>query len=171
MSDRLPASVTRPRYITTTSSAMLATTPRSCVMSSTAMPSSPCSCWMSCRICAWMVTSSAGIAKQDLARLDARDARQDAHDRLRHHRLARARFTDQRHGAAFGDAKRNAVDRLYHAGVDVEIDAQLAHGEQVRHGPREYTRTVAPPRPSELRAASEDVRGNPTRLRRAPRGA
>jgi hypothetical protein len=47
------------------------------------------------------------------------DARQDPHDRLRDHRLARAGLADQRNGAAFGHPKRDAVDRLHDTGVDV----------------------------------------------------
>jgi hypothetical protein len=63
----MPDSITRPRCITTTSSAMLATTPRSCVMSSTAIWNSCCSCLMSRRICAWMVTSSAVVGSSAIS--------------------------------------------------------------------------------------------------------
>ncbi len=65
---RAPASITRPRYITTTSSAMLATTPRSWVMSSIAMPVSACNSRISSRICAWVVTSSAVVGSSAMRR-------------------------------------------------------------------------------------------------------
>jgi hypothetical protein len=76
---------------------------------------------------------TARIAEQDLARLDVRDARQDAHDGLRHHRFAGARLAHQRHGATLGHAKRHAVDRLDGAGVDIEINPQVTDGKQVCH--------------------------------------
>ena len=56
-----PYSTIRPEYITSTSSAMAETTPRSWVMRIMALPSF---FWMSesrRRICAWMVTSSAVV--------------------------------------------------------------------------------------------------------------
>ncbi len=67
MSVTLPDSITWPRCSTTTSSAMFATTPRSCVMSSTAMPNSFCRSWISWRICAWMVTSSAVVGSSAIS--------------------------------------------------------------------------------------------------------
>ena len=54
-------STTCPAYMTATRSAVSATTPRSWVMSRTAMPSSACRRLSSSRICAWMVTSSAVV--------------------------------------------------------------------------------------------------------------
>ena len=48
-------------YITATSSAISATTPRSCVISNTAMPTSRWSRAISSRICAWTVTSRAVV--------------------------------------------------------------------------------------------------------------
>jgi hypothetical protein len=89
-----------------------------------------------------------GIAEHDLARLDARDARQDAHDRLRHHRLARARFAHQRDRAPGRDAERDAVDRLDGAGVDIEVNLEIPDGEQISHARGQYTRRLPPPRAS-----------------------
>ncbi len=60
-------STTRPAYITATSSQVSATTPRSWVMSSTAIFRSVCSPRMSSRICAWMVTSSAVVGSSAIS--------------------------------------------------------------------------------------------------------
>ena len=73
------------------------------------------------------------VGEHDLPLLDARDPRQDAHDRLRHDRLARARFSDQRHRAARGNAERDAVDGLDRSGVDFEVDFEIAYSENFRH--------------------------------------
>src|SRR5882762_955895 len=56
---------------------------------------------------------------------------QQAHDGERRHRLAAARFSDQRDGAALGDVEADALEgaqsrRL----VDAEVDRQVAHAEQ-----------------------------------------
>ena len=59
MSSTEASSTARPAYITTTRSAISATTPRSCVMKRIAMPNSACSRRIRSRICAWMVTSRA----------------------------------------------------------------------------------------------------------------
>jgi hypothetical protein len=93
------------------------------------------------------------IAEHDLARLDARDARQDSHDRLRHHRLAGARLADQRDRAARRDAEGDAVDRFDSTCVHVEVDLQVADFDQVSHAPAQYTRRPRPPRASECPAA------------------
>ena len=50
-----------PAYITATRVAMRATMPRSCVISTSPMANSRCSSASRCRICAWMVTSSAVV--------------------------------------------------------------------------------------------------------------
>ncbi len=55
------SSTTRPAYITTTRSASSATTPMSCVIRTIDEPWSRWSRFMSSRICAWMVTSSAVV--------------------------------------------------------------------------------------------------------------
>jgi hypothetical protein len=68
MSSREPVSITRPRYITTTSSATLATTPRSCVMRRTDIPVSACSSRIRSRICAWVVTSRAVVGSSAMRR-------------------------------------------------------------------------------------------------------
>src|ERR671935_64830 len=57
----LQRSITWPAYITITSSASSAITPRSCVMRMIAVPSSARNARMSSRICAWIVTSSAVV--------------------------------------------------------------------------------------------------------------
>ncbi|EDT38062.1 conserved hypothetical protein [Burkholderia ambifaria MEX-5] len=56
-----PSSTFSPRYITSTRSATSATTPMSCVMKITPMFISSCRPRISCRICAWIVTSSAVV--------------------------------------------------------------------------------------------------------------
>ena len=61
-------STTRPAYITTTSSATSATTPRSWVMRMTAVPVSRCRVRMRSRICAWIVTSSAVVGSSAISR-------------------------------------------------------------------------------------------------------
>ena len=57
----LARSTARPAYMTITSSAVPATTPRSCVISTTAAPVSFCATFRMSRICAWMVTSRAVV--------------------------------------------------------------------------------------------------------------
>ncbi len=59
--------MTSPWYITTTSSATLATTPRSWVMISTAMSSCCCRSWSSFRIWACIVTSSAVVGSSAIS--------------------------------------------------------------------------------------------------------
>ncbi|MCY1303915.1 hypothetical protein D9M70_536440 [compost metagenome] len=63
-----PDSITRPPCITTMRSAISDTTPKSCVMNSTA---SPLRCWMSlirARICACVVTSSAVVGSSAISK-------------------------------------------------------------------------------------------------------
>ena len=55
--------------MTTVRSAISATTPMSCVMKRTDMPSSSCSVLISSRICAWMVTSSAVVGSSAIRSL------------------------------------------------------------------------------------------------------
>ena len=57
-----------PRSITTTSSAISATTPMSWVMKITAVPRSRCRARTVFRICAWMVTSSAVVGSSAINR-------------------------------------------------------------------------------------------------------
>src|SRR5229473_2372535 len=65
----LACSTTCPAYITTTRSARPATSPRSWVMSMTAMPSSACRRSSSSRIWAWIVTSSAVVGSSAISSL------------------------------------------------------------------------------------------------------
>ncbi|EAU65581.1 conserved hypothetical protein [Stigmatella aurantiaca DW4/3-1] len=60
-------STTRPAYITTTASQLSATTPRSWVMSITAIPRSAWSRLSRSRICAWIVTSSAVVGSSAMS--------------------------------------------------------------------------------------------------------
>ena len=62
-----PSSTLSPCHMTTTRSAISATTPMSWVMNRTAMPSSSCSILMSSRICAWIVTSSAVVGSSAIS--------------------------------------------------------------------------------------------------------
>ena len=96
-------STTSPAYMTDTRSAMRATMPRSCVISSSARPSSRCSVCSSRRICACTVTSSAVVGSSAIS--SSRLAHQRHGD---HHALAQAagelvRDTGQPH-ARRGDA-------------------------------------------------------------------
>ena len=68
MSQRRPISTTRPAYMTITRSHISAMTPRSCVISRTAMPYSRCSLRIRSRICAWIVTSSAVVGSSAISR-------------------------------------------------------------------------------------------------------
>ena len=69
-----PASATLPMYITATRSAISAITPRSCVISRIAMPKSRCSAFISSRICAWMVTSSAVVGSSAMSSAGLHDS-------------------------------------------------------------------------------------------------
>ena len=63
----VPCSTMRPAYITATRSAMRATTPRSCVISTTAAPCVSRMRWISRRIWAWIVTSSAVVGSSAIS--------------------------------------------------------------------------------------------------------
>ena len=69
----VPCSITRPAYITTTRSAISATTPMSCVMSRIAVPFSRCRSRSRSRICACTVTSSAVVGSSAI-RMSGRQA-------------------------------------------------------------------------------------------------
>ena len=62
-----PSSTTRPAYITTMRSASSATTPMSWVMSRIEEPYSRCRRFISSRICAWIVTSSAVVGSSAIS--------------------------------------------------------------------------------------------------------
>ena len=64
---RSAISTISPAYITATRCAIFATMPRSCVMSSSAMPRSACSFASRSRICAWIVTSSAVVGSSAIS--------------------------------------------------------------------------------------------------------
>ena len=55
------SSTISPAYMIATRFANSSSSDRSCVMNSTAKPSSRCSCWSSCRISRWTTTSSAVV--------------------------------------------------------------------------------------------------------------
>ena len=73
------------------------------------------------------------VGEQDLALGDPRRSGQDAHDGLRHHRLARSGLADQRHGAARPHAERDAAHRPDDAFGDAEFDMQIADVQQIGH--------------------------------------
>ena len=58
----------RPAYCTITRSAVSATTPRSCVINTNAMPCSRRNCVNNSRICAWIVTSSAVVGSSAISK-------------------------------------------------------------------------------------------------------
>ncbi len=62
-----PCSMTLPRYMTSTSSAISATTPMSWVMNITAMPWLTCRRLMRSRISAWVVTSRAVVGSSAIS--------------------------------------------------------------------------------------------------------
>jgi hypothetical protein len=74
MSSTLPCSTTRPRYMTTTSSAISATTPRLCVMSMIAIARSRWMLRRRSRICACVVTSSAVVGSSAMSRFGSHDS-------------------------------------------------------------------------------------------------
>ena len=69
-----PCSTIRPAYITATSSAVSATTPRSCVTRITAVPLAPCNPSIRASIWAWIVTSSAVVGSSAISRAGRRRA-------------------------------------------------------------------------------------------------
>jgi hypothetical protein len=81
-----PVSTTRPAYITATRAHTSATTPRSCVISSTAMPAFGCcsSAHAASRICAWMVTSSAVVGSSAISRRGSAGQGHGDHHALAH---------------------------------------------------------------------------------------
>ena len=63
-----------PAYITRTSSEISEITPRSWVMNCTDMCRRSCSCWISSRICPWMVTSSAVVGSSAIRNSGSQDS-------------------------------------------------------------------------------------------------
>ncbi len=68
MASTLPLSTTSAAYMTMTSSAISATTPRSCVIMMIALPNSAWSRFIRVRICACVVTSSAVVGSSAISR-------------------------------------------------------------------------------------------------------
>ncbi|MNL42962.1 hypothetical protein D3C87_1654510 [compost metagenome] len=69
---RVPLSIRSPRFITTMRSEISATTPKSCVMNSTAVLCLTCSSLISARICFCVVTSSAVVGSSAISSLGSR---------------------------------------------------------------------------------------------------
>ena len=67
ISSTLPVSTASPRYITSTRSAISATTPISWVIKITPIAISFCRTAISCKICAWIVTSSAVVGSSAIS--------------------------------------------------------------------------------------------------------
>ena len=67
MASEAPSSTLSPRYMTSMRSATSATTPMSCVMKITPICISSCRARISCRICAWIVTSSAVVGSSAIS--------------------------------------------------------------------------------------------------------
>ena len=74
----------RPAYMTATSSTISATTPRSWVISRIAIPSRSRSSFISSRICAWMVTSSAVVGSSAIRSFGLQRERHRDHHALAH---------------------------------------------------------------------------------------
>ena len=70
----LPYSTHLPAYITRMSSAISATTPRSWVITITAESNSDCRSWISSRICACTVTSSAVVGSSAMRRSGSQES-------------------------------------------------------------------------------------------------
>ncbi|MNV68905.1 hypothetical protein D3C71_1617810 [compost metagenome] len=68
----MPTSTRRPRFITAMRSAISATTPKSCVMNSTAVLCDFCNSRISARICFCVVTSSAVVGSSAINSLGFR---------------------------------------------------------------------------------------------------
>jgi adenylate cyclase len=82
------------------------------------------------------------------------ETRLDAHDRLRHDRLAGTAFADQRDRAALRHAEGHAVHRLYDGFVQVEFDLQVGNGQQIGHAGRASWRRPSAPAFSSVAASS-----------------
>ena len=119
------SSTMRPAYITATRSAISATTPRSCVMSSSARPSSRFSSRSSSRICAWIVTSSAVVGSSAIS------SGRPAGERHRDH--ARADGYRRRAGA---DSRRRACRGRESHGSSSSIAFSPARGRSTMHDQR-----------------------------------
>ena len=77
-------STIRPAYMTATRSTSRATTPRSCVTQTTAIPVSACSVSTSSRICCWIVTSSAVVGSSAIEHARRGRERHRDHHPLQH---------------------------------------------------------------------------------------
>src|SRR5262249_50542608 len=123
------------------------------------------------------VLLAARIAEEDRARRDGRRARQQAHDRLAAHRLARTGFADQRQRAAGRQGEGDMIDGAKRALVDTEIDRQSLDTQQLLHTVSSWPATEIPiafrlarvaslsakPLTSAARAARSTTSWNPSR--------
>ena len=105
---RVPCSTISPAYMTATSSAMRATTPRSCVISTIAMPTLRCSSFSRSRICAWIVTSSAVVGSSAISTCGLAGDRHGDHRALQHAARERERIL-LRAALRFGDVAPTAA--------------------------------------------------------------
>src|SRR5947209_915612 len=126
--------------MTTTSSAISATTPRSCVIMITALPNSSCSFSISARICAWAVTSRAqplrargGTVLSHAHRRERRHGgglRVQLHDRQAGAALAGAGLADDAERLALVDGEGDTVDGADHTIVCPEVRLQVVDFEE-----------------------------------------
>src|SRR5919199_1875687 len=121
MSSRLPRSTTRPAYMTSTRSAMSATTPRSWVTKITPLSLSALSCLTSSRIWAWIVTSSAVVGSSAISRLGDSDSA-----------IARARDPHALHQLDGAVERLGLADPLVRADLLDDLVADAMYGAQRR---------------------------------------
>ena len=145
---RRRCSTIRPAYMTATRSTSRATTPRSCVTQTTAMPVSRCRLSTSSRICCWIVTSSAVVGSSAIEHARRRRQRHRDHDALEHaaRELVRERVRDPL-GIGEPDVAEHApgcapacvpvrpvrAQRLDDLGADAQQRVQRAHRVLVDH--------------------------------------
>ena len=75
------------------------------------------------QVLAFMADAAAGVLGQGVG--------QQAQDRVRSHRLARAAFTDQRQRLAFADVETDAIHHPVDLVAGYKLDDQVAHFDQV----------------------------------------
>src|SRR5690606_27525698 len=83
------------------------------------------------------------LEKQDFTVRDMRGFRQDRHDRLADHGLARSGFAHQRHRLAIGHPKTHAVYCFHNSFRDPELNLEIPYQKNVGHQAR-----LPSPRPS-----------------------
>src|SRR5262249_24964450 len=92
-----------------------------------------------------------GATEHRVARRHLAGRIEDAHDGKGGHRLARARFADQRHGLALVDREADMIEHLDHPGACAELDRQVLDGERGDRGHVRFLGSMMSRRPSPSR--------------------